>query len=114
MVHGPDATDLLVAELEERIARIGPERIAAFIGEPVLGVGGMVPPPADYRPRVQEVLRGHGILLILDEIVTAFGRTGALVRRRAFRRRTAHDRRGQGPVQRIHLGGGPHRAPGAR
>ncbi|RBQ18411.1 aspartate aminotransferase family protein [Spongiactinospora rosea] len=76
VVHGPEATDLLVAELEERIAQIGPERIAAFIGEPVLGVGGMVPPPEGYWPRVQEVLRRHGILLILDEIVTAFGRTG--------------------------------------
>lgn len=73
---GEDATDVLVAELEERIARVGPERIAAFIGEPVLGVGGMVPPPDGYWPRVQEVLRRHGILLIADEIVTAFGRTG--------------------------------------
>ncbi|UKD56454.1 aspartate aminotransferase family protein [Amycolatopsis sp. FU40] len=74
--HGPDATDILVAELEQRIEEIGPHRIAAFIGEPVLGVGGMVPPPEDYWPRVQEVLRRNGILLIVDEIVTAFGRTG--------------------------------------
>ncbi|WP_406630631.1 aspartate aminotransferase family protein [Amycolatopsis sp. WGS_07] len=74
--HGPQATDLLVAELEKRIEEIGPHRIAAFIGEPVLGVGGMVPPPEGYWPRVQEVLRRHGILLIMDEIVTAFGRTG--------------------------------------
>ncbi|MFC6882264.1 MULTISPECIES: aspartate aminotransferase family protein [Actinomadura] len=72
----PDAADRLVAELEERIERIGPERIAAFIGEPVLGVGGMVPPPDGYWPRVRDVLRRHGILLIADEIVTAFGRTG--------------------------------------
>ncbi|MGW4396295.1 aminotransferase family protein [Amycolatopsis nivea] len=74
--HGPNATDILVAELEKRIEEIGPHRIAAFIGEPVLGVGGMVPPPEGYWPRVQEVLRRHGILLIVDEIVTAFGRTG--------------------------------------
>ncbi|GAA4534863.1 aminotransferase family protein [Amycolatopsis samaneae] len=74
--HGPDATDILVAELERRIEEIGAHRIAAFIGEPVLGVGGMVPPPEGYWPRVQEVLRRHGILLIVDEIVTAFGRTG--------------------------------------
>ncbi|QWF86024.1 aminotransferase family protein [Amycolatopsis sp. CA-230715] len=74
--HGENATDLLVAELERRIDEIGPHRIAAFIGEPVLGVGGMVPPPEGYWPRVQEVLRRHGILLIADEIVTAFGRTG--------------------------------------
>lgn len=76
LAHGPDATDVLIAELEERIEQIGPERIAAFIGEPVLGVGGMVPPPEGYWPRVQEVLRRYGILLIADEIVTAFGRTG--------------------------------------
>ncbi|WP_433272301.1 aspartate aminotransferase family protein [Actinosynnema sp. CS-041913] len=69
-------TDALVAELEQRIAELGAHRIAAFIGEPVLGVGGMVPPPPDYWPRVQEVLRRNDILLVLDEIVTAFGRIG--------------------------------------
>ena len=76
LVHGDNATDILVEELERRIAEIGADRIAAFIGEPVLGVGGMVPPPTDYWPRVQEVLRRNDILLIVDEIVTAFGRTG--------------------------------------
>ncbi len=73
---GPGATDMLIAELEQTIERLGPERITAFVGEPVLGVGGMVPPPQGYWPRVQSVLRRNGILLILDEIVTAFGRTG--------------------------------------
>ena len=73
---GDNATKLLVAELEERIAAIGPERIAAFVGEPVLGVGGMIPPPEGYWPAVQSVLKRHGILLIVDEVVTAFGRTG--------------------------------------
>ena len=68
--------DELVAELEQTIETIGPERIAAMIGEPVLGVGGMIPPPEGYWPRVQEVLRAHGILLVVDEIVTAYGRTG--------------------------------------
>jgi PLP-dependent transaminase len=47
-----------------------------MVGEPVLGVGGMIPPPEGYWPRVQGVLREHGILLILDEVVTAYGRTG--------------------------------------
>lgn len=70
-------TDGLVAELEDRIESVGAERIAAFIGEPVIGVGGMIPPHDDYWPRVQEVLRRHGILFILDEVVTGFGRTGA-------------------------------------
>ncbi|SPT63880.1 aspartate aminotransferase family protein [Actinomadura madurae] len=74
--HGANATDVLVAELEKRIAAIGAENIAAFVGEPALGVGGMVPPPDGYWERVQDVLRRHGILLIVDEIVTAFGRTG--------------------------------------
>jgi adenosylmethionine-8-amino-7-oxononanoate aminotransferase len=69
-------TDELVEELERTIADVGPERVAAFIGEPVIGVGGMIPPHDDYWPRVQAVLRRHGILFILDEVVTAFGRTG--------------------------------------
>jgi len=70
------STDELVAELERTIGEVGAERIAAFVGEPVLGVGGMVPPPEGYWPRVQEVLRRNGILLVLDEVVTAYGRTG--------------------------------------
>ena len=69
-------TDELVEELERTIAELGAERIAAFIGEPIIGVGGMIPPHDDYWPRIQEVLRRHGILFILDEVVTAFGRTG--------------------------------------
>jgi putrescine aminotransferase len=68
--------DELVHELDQTIAELGPERIAAFVGEPVMGVGGMIPPPDGYWPRVQEVLRRHGILLILDEVVTGCGRTG--------------------------------------
>jgi adenosylmethionine-8-amino-7-oxononanoate aminotransferase len=70
------STDELVAELEATIGELGAERVAAFIGEPVMGVGGMIPPPDGYWPRVQEVLRLHGIVLVLDEVVTAYGRTG--------------------------------------
>lgn len=70
-------TDGLIAELEDTIARVGADKIAAFIGEPVIAVGGMIPPHEDYWPRVQEVLRRHGILFVLDEVVTAYGRTGA-------------------------------------
>ena len=70
------STDELVAELEQTIDELGAERIAALIGEPVIGVGGMIPPPEGYWQGVQDVLRRHGILLILDEVVTAFGRTG--------------------------------------
>jgi putrescine aminotransferase len=69
-------TDDLIDQLERTIEQVGSERIAALVGEPVIGVGGMIPPQEDYWPRVQTVLRRHGILLILDEVVTGFGRTG--------------------------------------
>ncbi|HZR94858.1 MAG TPA: aspartate aminotransferase family protein [Gaiellaceae bacterium] len=68
--------DALVAELRATIDELGAETIAAFVGEPVMGVGGMIPPPDGYWPQVQQVLREHGILLVLDEIVTGYGRTG--------------------------------------
>ena len=70
-------TDFCIAALEERIAFEGADTIAAFIAEPVLGAGGVIVPPATYLPRVREVCDRHGILLIADEVVTAFGRTGA-------------------------------------
>jgi adenosylmethionine-8-amino-7-oxononanoate aminotransferase len=70
------SADELVAELRAAIDEHGAEHIAAFIGEPVMGVGGMIPPPDGYWPGVQDVLREHGILLVLDEIVTGYGRTG--------------------------------------
>lgn len=76
LFDGRDATDFCLDELERTIEEIGPGRIAAMIGEPVMGVGGMIVPPDDYWPRVRELLSAHGILLILDEVVTAFGRTG--------------------------------------
>jgi putrescine aminotransferase len=74
--HPSARTEELVGELEEAIEREGSGRIAAFIGEPILGVGGMIPPPDGYWEAVQAVLRRHEIPLILDEIVTAYGRTG--------------------------------------
>jgi L-2,4-diaminobutyrate transaminase len=66
------------AELERLIEREGADTIAAFIGEPVLGTGGIVPPPAGYWAAIQEVLRRHDILLIADEVVTGFGRLGTM------------------------------------
>jgi L-2,4-diaminobutyrate transaminase len=68
--------DRLVAELEETIAREGAETIAAFIGEPIMGTGGVLMPPGDYWARVQEICRRNDILLIVDEVITGFGRTG--------------------------------------
>src|SRR5690606_3001537 len=67
-----------VDELEKLIAREGADTIAAFIGEPVLGTGGIVPPPAGYWAAIQEVLKKHDILLIADEVVTGFGRLGSM------------------------------------
>ena len=66
------------AELEKLIEAEGPETIAAFIGEPVLGTGGLVPPPAGYWAAIQAVLQKHDILLIADEVVTGFGRLGTM------------------------------------
>ncbi|MBV1865310.1 MAG: aspartate aminotransferase family protein [Rhodobacteraceae bacterium] len=67
-----------VAALEQMIAREGADTIAAFIGEPVLGTGGIVPPPAGYWPAIKAVLDKHDILLVLDEVVTGFGRLGSM------------------------------------
>ncbi len=67
-----------VAELEALIDREGADTIAAFIGEPVLGTGGIVPPPAGYWAAIQKVLKKHDILLIADEVVTGFGRLGTM------------------------------------
>jgi adenosylmethionine-8-amino-7-oxononanoate aminotransferase len=76
LYSGQDVTEFCLAELRETIERIGPERIAAMIGEPVMGGVGAVIPPHDYWPRVAELLKSYGILLILDEVITAYGRTG--------------------------------------
>ncbi|MGR3493702.1 aminotransferase [Citreimonas sp.] len=67
-----------VAQLESLIEREGADTIAAFIGEPILGTGGIVPPPAGYWEAIQAVLRKHDILLIADEVVTGFGRLGSM------------------------------------
>ncbi|MEZ5750832.1 MAG: aminotransferase [Paracoccaceae bacterium] len=73
-----DFTAYLLRELEALIEREGPETIAAFIGEPVLGTGGIVPPPTGYWEGVQEILNRHDILLIVDEVITGFGRLGSM------------------------------------
>jgi putrescine aminotransferase len=63
-------------ELEAKIAEIGADKVAAFIGEPVQGAGGVIVPPASYWPEVQRICDAHGILLVSDEVITGFGRTG--------------------------------------
>ncbi|HPD92935.1 MAG: aminotransferase class III-fold pyridoxal phosphate-dependent enzyme [Rhodobacter sp.] len=68
---------LILAELEDEIAFQGAGTIAAFIMEPILGAGGVIPPHESFMPGVAEICRRNGILLIADEVITAFGRTGA-------------------------------------
>ena len=68
--------DRLIAEIEAIIEREGPDTIGAFIAEPIMGTGGVLLPPAGYFTRVQAVLDRHDILLIADEVITGFGRTG--------------------------------------
>jgi putrescine aminotransferase len=64
------------ALLEVAIQEAGPETVSAFLAEPILGVGGMLTPPADYWQQVRKICNRYGILLIADEVMTGFGRTG--------------------------------------
>ena len=69
---GVEAADAL----EQAILREGPETVAAFIAEPVMGAGGVIVPPPSYFPRVREICDRHGVVFIADEVITGFGRTG--------------------------------------
>ncbi len=62
--------------LEQKILEIGPEKVAAFIGEPIQGAGGVIIPPKTYWPEIQRICKEYDILLIADEVITGFGRTG--------------------------------------
>src|SRR5437867_10377680 len=73
---GESVGEAAARELEEAILREGPETVAAFVGEPIHGAGGVFYPTDDYWPRVREVCTRHDVLLIDDEIITGFGRTG--------------------------------------
>ena len=63
-------------ELAERIEQLGPANVAAFIGEPLQGAGGVIIPPASYWPEIQRICTHYGILLVADEVVCGFGRLG--------------------------------------
>jgi L-2,4-diaminobutyrate transaminase len=65
-------------KLEEMILAEGPETVAAFIGEPMLGTGGLVPPPSGYWEKIQAILAKYDVLLIADEVITGFGRLGSM------------------------------------
>jgi putrescine aminotransferase len=62
--------------LEEKIEELGVDQVAAFIGEPIQGAGGVIVPPSSYWPEIQRICNEYGILLITDEVITGFGRLG--------------------------------------
>lgn len=70
--------DSLVEEFKETVARIGADRIGAFVGEPVQASGGVIMPPPGYLSRIREICRANDILYISDEVVTGFGRLGEI------------------------------------
>ena len=75
--HHPDAPDYYINDLEETISDIGTDNIAALIAEPIIGTsGGAITPPDGYWQRAAQVLKDNDILLIMDEVMTGFGRTG--------------------------------------
>jgi putrescine aminotransferase len=73
----PDEFGLKIAgELERKIIELGVDKVAAFIGEPVQGAGGVIIPPDSYWPEIQRICDEYGILLVADEVITGFGRLG--------------------------------------
>ncbi len=71
-----DFRDARVKDLEDKILKLGPDKVAAFIAEPILASGGVIMPPDGYQARCAEVCRRHDVLYISDEVVTGFGRLG--------------------------------------
>ncbi|MDF3844127.1 aspartate aminotransferase family protein [Pseudomonas citronellolis] len=76
--------DRLAAELDATIRREGPETVAAFIGEPLMGAGGVIVPPRTYWEKIQQVCRRHDVLVVADEVVCGFGRTGRMFGSQTF------------------------------
>ena len=62
--------------VEAKILELGPDTVAAFVGEPIQGAGGVIVPPDNYWPEIQRICRKHDVLLVCDEVITGFGRTG--------------------------------------
>ncbi|ORY34581.1 class III aminotransferase [Naematelia encephala] len=82
--HLPDESETsysarLASELDAKIRELGPENIMAFFAEPVVGAAlGVMPPPSGYFPAISKVVRGHDILLVMDEVMSGMGRCGSL------------------------------------
>ena len=74
----------LADSLEELVLREGPDTVAAFFAEPIMGAGGVIVPPATYYDRVQPILRKYDILFVVDEVICGFGRTGNLFGSQTF------------------------------
>ncbi len=71
-----DFLESLVKELEDKILELGPDNVAAFFAEPIMGAGGVIVPPEGYHIRTKEICEKYGVLYVSDEVVTAFGRVG--------------------------------------
>ncbi|MDH5753203.1 MAG: aminotransferase, partial [Deltaproteobacteria bacterium] len=75
---GEEFSTRMALRLEQLIQDEGPHTVAAFVAEPVMGAGGVIPPPPGYFEKVQQVLKKHDVLMVADEVITGLGRTGSL------------------------------------
>ena len=87
--------------LEAKILELGPENVAAFVAEPIQGAGGVIIPPRTYWPEVQRICREHDVLLVADEVICGFGRTGNWWGSDTFADRAGHHAVGERPVVRL-------------
>jgi adenosylmethionine-8-amino-7-oxononanoate aminotransferase len=74
----PECGVACAKQCEETIQQEGPDTVAAFIGEPVMGTGGVIDPPDEYWPMIREICDRYDVLIIADEVITGFGRTGKM------------------------------------
>lgn len=81
---GEELGKLVAAQLERTIERLGPDKVAAFVAEPIQGAGGVIVPPDNFWPLIRAICDRHGVLLIADEVVTGFGRSGSLFGTRGY------------------------------
>ena len=70
--------------LDAQIRTLGPDRVAAVFAEPVIGTGGVIVPAEGYLQRIEAICREHDVLLVLDEVITGFGRTGDMFAAQLF------------------------------